>query len=318
MRRLIACATVVATATLLALGARAAELAAKLFTCPLDGTKLEGKTVVSTNSNGGVDSDFCQWPTGGMSLTWEVQVCPKDFYSARTDTFESPLPDATKKDLQAALAKWRGDHPDVKSIDDVTPGRRWELTAICGIVKKHPVGVVGNYWLRAAWAARQWGLADCKYTFADPMSAFEMLDEADRTVKAAKSETKKANELLQFAMGCQRVGDVLPRDVAVAQLEKMKLDEKQSARLASLKKEFVEEASCQEKAIAGFTEAVEKELAPAEERDVYLFLIADMTRRLGKSTESVALYKKVLAAGKIRKDIRELSTYFINRLGSEP
>ena len=112
------------------------------------------------------------------------------------------------------------------------------------------------------------------------------------------------------------MGDVPQRDAAVAQLEKMKLDEKQSARLASLKKEFAEEASYQEKAVACLNEAVDKELAPAEERDVYLFLIADMTRRLGKATESIALYKKVSAAGKVRKDIRELSEYFINRLGA--
>jgi hypothetical protein len=94
----------------------------------------------------------------------------------------------------------------------------------------------------------------------------------------------------------------------------MKPSQAQSSRLAALEKAFAAEALYQEHAIASFNEALEKGLCKPDESYVYLFIVADSTRRLGKNAEAVTLYKKVIGSEQVRPDIRKMCDFLISWL----
>jgi len=292
----------------------ATTVSPKEFTCPLDGTKFTGRVLVSTDKLGGMDSDFCSWPKGTPGLPYEVQVCPKCFYASRNEFFNDALPEAVKKSLETVLKKWRQDHAEAKTADELSGGQRWELAAVSGIVKNDHPPLMGNLWLRAAWAARQAVMSDLHLALGDPMSSFEQLDAMEADLKEEKDPQKIIEETFRLVLGSQRAGDVKRRDAHLKKLEEMKLSQDETSRLAALKKAFAAEALYQERAIASFNVALEKGLANPEERHVYLYLVADMTRRLGKNAEAVTLYKKVIGSEQVRPDIRKMCEFLINWL----
>jgi hypothetical protein len=317
MRSVRTAVTVAAVWAACAGALRATEIAPKEFTCPVDETKFTGNALVSTDKLGGMDSDFCAWPKGTPALAYEVQVCPGCFYAARNEYFTQNIAEETRANLKTALDKWRKDHPGVTKVEELEPGRRWELAAVCAIVRQAPAPTVGNLWLRAAYATRQAAGADVRLGFSDPMSSFEILDSLEEGLKKEKDPKKLSDGLIQLAFGCHRAGDVKRRDATVKKLEAMKLDEAQAARLAALRKAFDAEKLYQERTVACFREALSKELVKPEEAHIYLFIVADTTRRLGKEADAVKLYREVKAAGKIRRDVASLCDFLINWLAPE-
>jgi hypothetical protein len=321
MRRIASAAALLAAALLSVLvsaSAGATEVQPGEFTCPVCATKFTGNVLVKTDKEGGIDSDFCEWPKGTPALPYEVQVCPTCFYAARNQAFEGALLDATQATLKAALGKWKEGHAEAAKVEDLAPGQRWELAAVCLAARKAPMLIVGNLYLRSAWATRQCAGASFKLGgLGHPLSAFETLDEMEVSVKEEKDAAKQAEGLFKLAFGAHRAGDVKRRDATVRQIERLTLDETQAAKLAALKKAFDVEKAYQERTVACFREALEKEETPPEERHVYLFLAADMTRRLGDDAAAVKGYREVKASGKIRRDISALCDFFINYLTAE-
>lgn len=200
-------------------GHAATKVELREFTCPVDGTTFKARALVETDAFGGTDSDFCPWPKGSSGLPYRVQVCPKCFYGTRNDYFNQPLPVDIKEKLKTALEKWRTDHPEVKKVEDLTPGQRWELTAICGMVKHNHPPVMGELWQRAAWASRHHALRGTHLGFGDPMSAFEMIDGMALDLKAEKNENKAIDQTFQIIQACHRAGDPKRRDGFVKSLE---------------------------------------------------------------------------------------------------
>ena len=312
IRRVLACVVV-----LLAAGASAAfatKTTTREFTCPVDGEKFTGRTLVSTNSFGGVDSDMCSWARGESPLPYGVQVCPTCFYARLSGDFDKALAPTSIVKLKKSLAKWREKHPRVKTVKDLASAQRWELAAICAVVRHNHSPIVGRLWLRAAWAKRHEGLATLNMALGDPMSSFEDLDGMVIDLKEQKDRKKLITGKFTLAMLAQRVGEVKRRDACIKQLEKEKLGEVQAARLAALKTAVAEEARYQTLAVDAFKKALADETAKGEDVYVLLYLAADTSRRLGKNAEAVKLYKQVLTAGKVRADVRRMSEFMINWL----
>lgn len=295
----------------------ATKVEKKEFICPLDGTKFSALALVSTDKLNGVDSDFCAWPKGSSGLPYEVQVCPKCFYATRNEYFNQDLPGDVKEKLQAALEKWREKHEEVESADGLTPGQRWELTAISGAVKHNHPPLMGYLWQRAAWAARHHMLRELKLALGDPMSSFEILDSMERDLKEEKKADRVVERTFRLVMASQRVGDVPRRETYLKTLEGTKLDEGQKARLVELKKSIEAESLYQHRLTVAYDEALEKELVKPEHAHIYLFIIADTTRRLGKNAEAVTLYRKVKESGKVRPDVERMCDFLINWLTPE-
>jgi len=314
MRMRPALAFVVAAVAVVVSAALATTFDDKPFTCPLDGHAFTGRVVVSTNTFGGIDSDFCPWARGASPLTFGVQVCPECFYARRTDSFETALAGDAKPRLKAALANWRGKHPAVKAVGDLAAAQRWELAAVCAVVRHNRPARVGNLWLRAAWAKRHEGLATLNLALGDPMSSFEELDGLAMGIAEIKDAKERVAATFKVAMLSQRVGEAKRRDDYVKQLGTLKLDKTQTARLDALKVAFAEERRYQVLAAAAFRRAVDEETVKPEETPIYRFLIADLTRRQGKNAEALKLYEKVKTSGKVRPDIRRMCDFMINWL----
>jgi tetratricopeptide (TPR) repeat protein len=300
----------------LATPTRATMTEEQAFTCPLDGTAFTGRVLSSSNRGGGVDSDFCVWSIGESPLQYEVQVCPKCFYARRNEDFNKPLPMATKQRLVKALTHWRKTHPEVKDIDGVRPAQRWELAAVCVMVRHNQPEIVGDLWLRASWARRHTGLAGLNMRIATPMDGFEQLDGLLYDLRKAKGEAF-VETLFRVVMLAQRVGQVKRRDAALGMLEKANLDAKQAEHLAQLRQAFADEAMYQERAIAAFSRAIEQEIANAERTAFYLYLIGDMNRRLGRNDEALKYYKQAASAPEVRDDVRDMCAFMVRWLTAE-
>ena len=298
-------------------GHAATKVELREFTCPVDGTTFKARALVETDAFGGTDSDFCPWPKGSSGLPYRVQVCPKCFYGTRNDYFNQPLPGNIKEKLKTALEKWRTDHPEVTKVEDLTPGQRWELTAICGMVKHNHPPVMGELWQRAAWASRHHALRGTHLGFGDPMSAFEMIDGMAIDLKAEKNKNKVIDQTFQIILACHRAGDPKRRDGFIKSLEGKTLKKASAERLVRLKQAFAAEALYLQRHIAAWNEALEKELVKPENRHVLLYVTADSTRRLGRDEEAVKLYTKVKESGKIRPDVRKMCDFMINWLSPE-
>ena len=314
MRYRAAIAFVLTVAVVVVPMALATKTAPKDFTCPLDKEAFTGRVLVSTNTFGGVDSDFCPWARGESSLTCGVQVCPKCFYARKSEDFDKAVGTLSEPKLKAAVANWRKKHPKVKTVDDLTPAQRWELAAVCAVVRHNHAPIVGNLWLRAAWAERHRGLASLNMALGDPMSSFEELDGLVMDLDEIKDAKKRVDATFKTAMLAQRVGELKRRDAFFKQLDKMKLDRVQSDRLKALKAVVAAEARYQKLALTAFKRAIDEETVKAAETHVYLFLIADTTRRLGRNAEAVKLYQQAQKAGKVRPDIRRMCAFMVNWL----
>ncbi|HUW55208.1 MAG TPA: DUF2225 domain-containing protein [Planctomycetota bacterium] len=298
-------------------GFAATKVEMREFTCPVDDTTFTARALVETDAFGGTDSDFCPWPKGSSGLPYGVQVCPKCFYGTRNDYFNQKLPGDIKEKLKTALEKWRTDHPKVTKVEDLTPGQRWELTAVCGMVKHNHPPVMGELWQRAAWATRHHALQGVHLAFGDPMSAFEMIDGMALDLKAERNKTKALEQTFQLVMACHRAGDAKRRDEFIKVLEGKNPDAESTARLERLKQAFADEDVYLQRIIAAWNEALEKDLVKPEHQHVLLYVIADSTRRLGRTEEAVKLYNKVKESGKIRPDIQKMCDFMINWLSPE-
>jgi hypothetical protein len=312
-RTILAAAVVLTAASALS----ATTFQTKTFTCPLDGTKFEGKVVAATDSDGGVDSDLCPWPAGEVSLPHEVQVCPKDFYAVLNAYFDLDLTEDIKANLTAALAKWREKHAESKTVDDISPPLRWELTAVCAIVKHDDTRQMAEIWLRASWVQRQTGLKGFTLEFGDPISAFEVLTDVERDIRKAKKAKDRTELTFQMVMGAQRAGDVPRRDKYIAELEKQDLDEAGKARLEALRKSFAAEAEYQKLALARYVKAVDAEEGTPKDRALYQYLVGDLNRRLGNRDEAVKAFRKLLTTGEVDRNVKDVAGFLMDSLTAE-
>ena len=283
-RRLVPAMTLLLwTASLLS----ATTLRRQSFTCPLDGTKFEQPVVTSTNNFNGFDSDMCSWPRGAMVQPHLVKVCPKDFYAAVDSVFEQELPDEVKEKLKVALARWREKHTEVKSVDDLGAGQRWELAAVCAAVKHNDPAQMGYLWLHASWAQRQEGLRTLKVLIPDPISAYEVLGDVESDIEKSKKPEERLELRFQLAMCAHRAGDLSLRDKTIGELEKLELDEASKGRLAALKKSVEAESLYQKRARDAYARALDAEEGTPEDRATWTYFVADLDRRLGNYEEAV-------------------------------
>ncbi len=72
--------------------------------CPADGARFEAVEIVSSNTWGGVDADFCPHAFKTAPLEFRVWVCPSCAFAGRQEDFGKPV-SAEEKDALAAEQK---------------------------------------------------------------------------------------------------------------------------------------------------------------------------------------------------------------------
>ena len=122
-------------------------------TCPVCSLKFKVFEVMSTNSFGGQDTDFCVHAAGTPPDPYAVWTCPKCLYSGSAETFAKAVSEETKKKVLAELKSPWPIKEDM-SQKDIPGWVKFDLAAsVAGWEGVGPADVAGLY-LEASWAAR--------------------------------------------------------------------------------------------------------------------------------------------------------------------
>lgn len=123
--------------------------------CPVCALEFDFSVLLSTNSAGGVESDFRARAVGVDFVPFTVLTCPRCSYSAETATFEQPVPPGVAYQLKALADLLLGG-------SESRHARRFQLAAELLDLNVHEPREAGWMYLRASWMAREEHDADAE------------------------------------------------------------------------------------------------------------------------------------------------------------
>ena len=303
----------------------------KEYTCPLDETKFEGSVVVSTNTFGGWDSDFCSYAIGDSPLGFYVQTCPKCLFSAGKDFFEynAKLTDEEKKKLYEKLV------PEVlhRLMIPSKPGKltkidKYDLAVKCSEVlydkEIDQVGMLFN----ASWYARHEVVSDLVAPMARGLSKppKEVQEEVEKKLKQMNIDEKEGMVFAPIIIWENSIKDYSGLDLLKlyhrlgfyekqeALMKQLLSDPKQKEEAGKLKTIIEFETKCQKALVEKFKAALEKKQVGDEEINFVYYQIAEQNRRAGNSSDAKEWYKKTLQRNNLRIDIIYLCEYGLAQL----
>ena len=303
--------------------------------CPVCGTATKGVTVMSTNSFGGVDRDFCRHAIGSQPLLLVATTCPKCHYSAFADGFAAKPPaaviEAVKKGALVvaphASPKARGDEEGVAPSSNLPAWVRHDL--ILQVLRLGKASTFKLAWqaLVTSWAVRLearmdvGGAAEDEKTF-EALVARSGIKGDDRSGDSVKLGAWLIRNLPTLpekeAVVAAPVAIRLLRERGENGLLLASLGALQKGfapdRWASIEKTLRESAQLEQKyqreAVALFEKYLASpECAKDDDRFHVTYLAGELHRRLGERDKALELYvkaeKMTQGSAEIRKWLAE-------------
>ncbi len=132
---------------------QATTLREEEVTCPVCDLTFKAFGVMSTNSSGGQDTDFCVHARGTPPGPYSVWTCPKCYYSKSASDFAAGVNEQTKKKILAELKPPWPIKEDM-SQKDIPGWAKFDLLAIVAQWEGANEADLAGIYLQASWAAR--------------------------------------------------------------------------------------------------------------------------------------------------------------------
>lgn len=292
--------------------------------CPVCGTATKGVSIMSTNSFGGVDRDFCRHAVGSQPLLLVATTCPKCHYSAFADGFTTKPPAAIIQAVKKG-ALVVAPHASSKArtpSSDLPAWVRHDLILQVLKLGKAPTFKVAWQALVTSWAVRLEARIDVGGA-AEDEKAFQALVARsglkgdDRSSDSVKLGARLIHQLPTLpekeAAVAARVAIRLLREHGENGLLLASLGALQKGfapdRWTSVEKALRESAQLEQKYQREAVTLFEKYLASPEctkedDRFHVTYLAGELHRRLGERDKALALYVKAEKMGQGSPEVR--------------
>lgn len=117
--------------------------------CPICGGTVEGRVIMSTNSFGGGDFDFCPRPRGTPTVPLAIWGCPACGFPGYHADFTASMTAVDREDIRTWLSRQIGN-----ASPPQTPWEKYDLKARLESFRKSSPENVAWLFLKAAWCCR--------------------------------------------------------------------------------------------------------------------------------------------------------------------
>lgn len=298
---------------LLAPTARATRVSYQDQPCPLDpDDTVRVYERLSSNTQGGYDSDGAIYSSQGQFRTYAVATCARTLFSLYGGDMGIQLDEGQRAALREALARARAE------LADPANPEVWERYALAAVMYetlgRGPL-FLADLWIDASWTARDEAVG-VFLGLKGPETVREALRLGEAELARAPDAAARRTLLFNLARIAHRGGYNAERDRWLAAFQQAgPMDEKQAAALARfLRMAHRVEPALQDKAIAELRRGLLDRNLPVEQRMRATYLLADLLRRRDQPAEALGLYKLVLAEDRSPAQLRALALHLVGEL----
>jgi tetratricopeptide (TPR) repeat protein len=281
--------------------------------CPLDGTPVRQFRKVSGNTSGGYDSDLARYSTRGQFRTHAISTCPVDFLSLYGTDLNMDIPAPQQAQVLAVIQHARN---QLTAPDDPEVWERYGIAAaVYRVLGHHPMALAQLY-LEASWTARDVAVGVYIGGLDGPKAAAAILNAGAVELNKELTVPNRKTVLHNLARVAHRAGLSAQRDTflrAYQDAGPMDDAEKRAIeRFEQMAKQV--EPTQQRLAITEFKAALNSDNITPKDVAKAHYLIADLSRRLGKLKEALSHYRQVLTVDEADPHLTEMARFFVAKL----
>lgn len=270
--------------------ALAVQLSTFLAPCPMGGGSAKVFEKIGENHSGGYDSDFANYSSQGQWRNYALATCQGSLFTVYGSDIAIIVPEVRKAAVEAALAKGKA-----ALVNPTTP-EIWERYSIAALIYEalgYNAAFIGDLYLTASWTARD-TVVGYYANLEGPEGARLLLDAGKGELNKNLSLEDRKKVLFNLARVAERGGWSIERDgylTAFVGLGTTALEQEAIDRFRHIAGSV--EPALQEQAIRYYSQALSQKNLSEEENTRLTYLIADMRRRQGRSSEAIAGFRKV-------------------------
>lgn len=287
----------------------AADVRPILVTCPVSGDEFFGLEIRAVNTLKHRDGDFLLRAEGGNQYATWIWTCPYCFFSARQVDFESideiDFDPASVEKVQ--LSQEAREDERLQLI--IPPDVKYRNAAAYYFSIGKPPYFLGTLYLQGSWAMRMskapvpegmlgtWLKSYMKVTGGDEDRSEEMellaiAEDLQAKLEAAEEKSRITELKFLLAATLRQAGEHKRAVPILAELAS-KPDDGEVASAAGLELDLARtEAAFQEEALRYFKEAVKLKETLPEDRLQSIYLIGELSRRLGRYDDARVWFDK--------------------------
>jgi tetratricopeptide (TPR) repeat protein len=280
--------------------------------CPLGGAPARRFHKIAANRAAGYDSDLVSYSTKGQFRTHAISTCPDSLYSVYGDHLERPVTDVERPAVEAALAKVR------KTLVDPDNPEVWERYVIAAHVYEalgHDSLDIAQVYIEASWVARDEAVGVYVGGLNGPKAAQQVLTMGAAELAKPLPEDKRRTVLYSLARVSHRAGYPDHRRSYLKQFAALgpsAEEATQAARFETIAEEI--EPALQAMAIEYLRAGLQTPDRSPMQSAQASYMLADLLRRTGHSTEALPLYQQVVKSDSTPKDILVMASFFVAEL----
>jgi tetratricopeptide (TPR) repeat protein len=288
--------------------ALATDLTVRQAPCPYGTGLVKIYDLRSANNNGGYDSDLARYATEGQFRTHAMSTCPDTMFSLYGEDMDDTIDPNKTAAIEAALAKV------LATIPDRASPAVWDRYAIGAAMYRalgEPPEIVGDVYLEASWTARDEAVG-VYVGLEGPKHADEELKKGQAMLATVDGASKKTL-LFNLARIAERAGHREARDRYLDLFAKEPLEARERQALERFQRATRDaEPRLQDLAIAEYRKALASGKLEGSSEARVQYLLADLLRRRGATSEAKALYAKVAARTDTPPELATMAGYLQN------
>ena len=283
--------------------ALATDLAVRQADCPYGTGLVKIYDMRSANNTGGYDSDLARYATQGQFRTYAMSTCPDTMFSLYGEDMGDTIDPNKNAAIASALEKVLATIPKSPAVWD-----RYAIGAAMYRALGEPPEIVGNVYLEASWTARDEAVG-VYVGLEGPKHADEELKKGQAMLATVDGAAKKTL-LFNLARIAERAGHRDARDRYLDLFAQEPLDARDREALERFKRVTRDtEPRLQDLAIAEYRKALAGGKLEGVNEARVQYLLADLLRRRGATSEAKALYEKVAARTDTPPELAEMAGY---------
>ncbi len=300
------------TPLLLVLTALATRVRYQDLPCPLGDDVVRVFTHISSNTQGGYDSDLAHYSSDGQFREYAVATCAENLFSLLGDDMTAPIDPDKLPALQAALAE------EVAALPDPSNPTVWQRYGIAARMYQElgwPPLALAELYLTASWTVRD-TVVGFHAGLEGPAAVKYLMAEGPAELERPLTDAQRKAVLYSLARVAHRGGYLAERDAWLERFAQTgTLSEEEQAAVAWFRRAVDEiEPHYQDLALAEFAAALADRSLPQADRIRARYLTADLLRRRGRPEEARPLFEEVAGDPEAPAELKSAASLLLNEL----
>lgn len=280
------------------------------YPCPLgEGDVVRVYELVSSNTQGGYDSDLVRYSSDGQFREYAVSTCANNLFSLMGVDMLAPLPQGAAPELKNRLEAFVSQLPDPKNP---TTWQRYEIAAEMYQVLNRPPLEIAEMYLQASWVARD-AVVGFHRGLEGPTAVRYLLEQGPKELNKPLTPDQRRAVLYSLARVAHRGGYGAQRQDYLRQFEQVgPLTDGEREAIATFRRIAEDvEPYYQDRAIAWIERALKEQELDEPEHLQATYLLADLSRRRGLAAAARPLYQEVASHPRAPAPLKEMASVLL-------